>query len=241
MSLSGASTGIVGLVRDRADDRAVGVEQLHDRVGFGELLATGLLVAGTPSVVVVSGPGARSGNPAMCGSCGALRQELVGLRPQLLLGADVRGVHEPTTTTANVVATTSSSRTRRLMAVRDGVTDAPDRVDEARRAVGLGLAPQVPDVDVERLRRGLEVVAPDALVDRLARDDDPRVEHQQLEQVELGLGELELASGPPRLAALRVEHEVGDGQAVSPSVMLLRRRRARTRANSSSSANGFTR
>ena len=147
----------------------------------------------------------------MPGSLCALHQEAIGLGTQLLRVLTCAAYTHPTTTTANVVATTSSSRTRRLMA-SDRVPDAADRVDESGRAVDLGLAAQVPDVDVERLRRRLEVVAPDAFVDGVAGDDDARVEHQQLEQIELGLGQLELAPGAPRLAPFRVEHEIGDGQ-----------------------------
>src|SRR4051812_23493584 len=106
------------------------------------------------------------------------------------------------TTSANVTATTSVSRSLKLMKLRppalhharngsstgrasgsapgrscrpQGVADAAHRPDEPRFTVGLGLAAQVPDVDVERLRRRLEVVSPDALVDRVARHHDVRV------------------------------------------------------------------
>ena len=74
-------------------------------------------------------------------------------------------------------------------------------MDEARFARLLGLATQVADVHVERLRRRLEVEAPDALVDLFAREHDAGVEEQELEQIELGLGELESAIAAPRLAA----------------------------------------
>ena len=57
--------------------------------------------------------------------------------------------------------------------------------------LGFGLAAQVADVDVERARAGLEVEAPDPVVDRVAPEHDAGVQHEQLEQVELGLGELE--------------------------------------------------
>src|SRR4051794_24300244 len=124
------------------------------------------------------------------------------------------------TTSANVTATTKVSRRRRLMRLRppalhhgrncrptvrasgsapgcscrsQRVADAAYRPDEARLTIGLGLAAQVPDVHVERLRRRLEVETPDALVDRVARHHDVRVGEQQLEQIELGLGQAELA------------------------------------------------
>src|SRR6476620_1395412 len=112
------------------------------------------------------------------------------------------------TTSAKVTATTSVNRRRRLMSTvacptastgSQRVADAAHGANEAGLAVGFGLAAQVPDVDVERLRRRLEVVPPDALVDRVARDDDVGVREQQLEQVEFGLRQLELAVAPPRL------------------------------------------
>src|SRR5262245_57585330 len=80
-----------------------------------------------------------------------------------------------------------------------GVPDSAHGVDQAGLARLLRLAAQVADVHVERLRGRLEVEAPDALVDLVAREHDARVVEQQLEQVELGLRELELAVAAPGL------------------------------------------
>ena len=50
------------------------------------------------------------------------------------------------------------------------VPDPAHGLDQTRPAAGLGLAPQVADVHVERIRREAEVVAPDALEDDRARE-----------------------------------------------------------------------
>ena len=80
------------------------------------------------------------------------------------------------------------------------VADAAHRVQQPRLAAGLRLAPQVADVDAERVRRRAEVVAPHALEDLRARQHLARVLEEQLEQVELGARELDRAArrGGPR-------------------------------------------
>ena len=82
----------------------------------------------------------------------------------------------------------------------------------ARLAAGLGLAPQVADVDAERVRPGAEVVAPDALEDLRAREHLARVLHEQGEQVELGAREVDPAAAAAHLVGDRVEHEVAEPQ-----------------------------
>ena len=129
-----------------------------------------------------------------------------------MLRADVRGVRAADHDHRHVTATTTVRRVAQAHDRSGRVPDAPHRVDEARLARLLGLAAQVADVHVERLRRRLEVVAPDALVDLFAREHDAGVEEQELEQVELGLGELELTVAAPRLAARGIEREVADAQ-----------------------------
>ena len=56
----------------------------------------------------------------------------------------------------------------------------------------------------------------------------PALQHQQLEQVELGLGELERALAAVGGAAQRVEGEVGDAQQLlgAPDTLVRRSRRA---------------
>src|SRR5262245_28208993 len=65
----------------------------------------------------------------------------------------------------------------------EDVADAADGVEEAGLVCLLGLAAEVAHVDVEGLGAGLEVVAPDAVVDDAALEDDVHVDHEQLEEV----------------------------------------------------------
>src|SRR5262249_30770649 len=98
-----------------------------------------------------------------------------------------------TTTTATASPAASARRARKLSppsiwftsAPPERVPDAAHRLDQPRLAVRLGLAAEVADVDVERVRRQAEVVAPDALEDERASQDLARVPQEQLEQVEL--------------------------------------------------------
>src|SRR6516165_5213103 len=66
-----------------------------------------------------------------------------------------------TTASATATAEESAMRARKLIVrrsrVAQGVADAADRVDQARSAAVLGLAPQVADVDVQGVRRRPEV------------------------------------------------------------------------------------
>src|ERR1700694_5301340 len=78
---------------------------------------------------------------------------------------------------------------RRGLRAKD-VARSPDRVQQARLALGLELAPQVRDEHLDRVRGGERVIAPHLVEQPLARDHDPLVSHQVLEQLELSLGEL---------------------------------------------------
>ena len=104
------------------------------------------------------------------------------------------------------------------------VADAAYRLDQPRLAVRLGLPAQVADVDVERVRGRPEVVAPDTLEDQRALEHLPRVAQEQLEQVELGAGQLDLARrrGGPR--ACRGRASGRRTRAPSPSSSASRRR-----------------
>src|SRR6187549_944026 len=106
-------------------------------------------------------------------------------------------------------------RARKLTsAFAQRVSDAAYRVDEPRRSVLLGLATQVSDVDVERVRAGTEVVPPDALEDDGAREDLPRVPEEELEQRELGPREIDRTLATADLARAEVELEVREAQHV---------------------------
>ena len=219
---------------------AVGGDELRDRGGLEEVDARAQTSskpgrAGTGPTAVARAQRSGAGDVARLAE-----QRLVEARPQPVLGVEVRGRRPDD----------RDQRGDRGHAQRDAPLEAhvrttyptpAHRVHEARLTLGLGLAAQVADVHVERARTGLEVEAPDVLVDLLARQDDAGVLHQQRQQVELGLGEVDVAirRGAPRAAAGR-----GGG----------RRRRARARrpragagagargrrARSSSSENGLT-
>src|SRR5215218_11316617 len=76
----------------------------------------------------------------------------------------------------------------------EDVARAADRVEEPRLATGLQLSSQVRDEHLDRVRRGERVVAPHLVEQPLARDHDPLVAHQVLEQLELALRQLDLAT-----------------------------------------------
>src|SRR5919112_1815034 len=72
---------------------------------------------------------------------------------------------------------------RRLYA--EDVARAADRVKEARLATGLELSSQVGHEDLDGVRDGERVVAPDLVEQALTGDDEPLVAHEVLEQLEL--------------------------------------------------------
>jgi hypothetical protein len=85
-------------------------------------------------------------------------------------------------------------------------------VQQPRLPARLRLAAQVADVDLQRVRRRAEVVAPDAIEDLLAGEHLPRVLQEQLEQEELGAGELDRPPVAGDLVRVRVELEVAEAQ-----------------------------
>src|SRR3954452_12105302 len=106
-------------------------------------------------------------------------------------------------------AETIASRHR--MGMRSSTQDVPraaDRVQQARLAAGLELAPQVRHEHLDRVRRRERVVAPDLLEETLARHDDALVAHEVLEQLELALGELDVAVGAAHLVRVGVQRQV---------------------------------
>jgi len=78
--------------------------------------------------------------------------------------------------------------------------------------VGEGNAAQVADVDGQGVGGGAEVVAPDALEDRPALEHLARVAQEQLEQEELGLGQVDRPVAAADVARHGVEHEVGEAE-----------------------------
>ena len=154
-------------------DVALRVEDLRDRVGVGE---RGTAAAGRRSSSASLSPSL--GELAGCGVCvnraeRCSRNASVSER-SCRLALTCAAYTQPTTTSANVTATTSVQPEAQAHARAQRVADAANGADQPGLAVGFGLAPEVPDVDVERLRRRLELVAPDPLVDRVAGHDDVR-------------------------------------------------------------------
>src|SRR3954471_18929570 len=92
------------------------------------------------------------------------------------------------------------------------VPRAADRVQQSRLAAPLELAAQVGDEHLDRVRLRERVVAPDLVEQALARDDDPLVAHEVLEQLELALGQLDLALAAAHLVGVGVELEVAGHQ-----------------------------
>src|SRR3954464_9032745 len=111
--------------------------------------------------------------------------------------------------TADVSA--SRHRTGRRSSTQH-VPRAADRVQQPRLTARLELAPEVRDEDLDGVRRRERVVAPDLLEEALARDDDPLVAHQVLEQLELALRELDRAVAARDLVGIGVQRQVGDDE-----------------------------
>src|SRR3954468_1082067 len=130
-----------------------------------------------------------------------------------------RWVSSPTATAkvhriANVSPAEVIAR-RQRMGRRSSTQDIPraaDRVQQSRLAAGLELAPQVGDEDLDGFRLRERVVAPDLVEQPLARDDDALVAHQVFEQLELALGELDVALAAAHLVGVGVELQVARGQ-----------------------------
>ena len=127
-------------------------------------------------------------------------------------------------------------------AVAQHVAHAAHGVQQPRLARRLGLAPQVAHVDLQRVGGRPEVIAPDAVEDLPAGEHLAWVVQEQLEQQELGAGQLHQPLAAAHLVRLRIELEVVEAQRPRASPLHPdRRSSARTLASSSSSANGLKR
>src|SRR4051794_27267799 len=104
---------------------------------------------------------------------------------------------------------------RRLYA--EDVARAADRMEEPGFATGFELSAQVRDEHLDRVRDGEGVVAPDLVQQPLARDDQPLVAHQVLEQFELALGEVDGALAARDLVRVGVQGQVADPQGRHPA------------------------
>src|SRR3954447_8824367 len=99
---------------------------------------------------------------------------------------------------------------RRLYA--EDVARAADRMEEPRLATGFQLPSQVGDEDLDRVGDRERVIAPDLVEQLLARDHQPLVAHEVLEQLELALRELDAALAAEHLVGVGVEQQVADAQ-----------------------------
>src|SRR4051812_49632023 len=97
------------------------------------------------------------------------------------------------------------------------VARAADRMEEARLSTGFELPSQVGDEDLDRVRDRERVVAPDLVEQLLARDHEPLVAHQVLEQLELALREVDRPVRACDFVGVRVEREVADAQRGHPA------------------------
>src|SRR3982751_2177353 len=88
------------------------------------------------------------------------------------------------------------------------VARAADRMEESRFPTGFELPSQVGDEDLDRVGDRERVIAPDLVEQLLARDHEPLVAHQVLEQLELALGELDRAVAAEDLPGVRVQPQV---------------------------------
>src|SRR3954451_2604152 len=92
------------------------------------------------------------------------------------------------------------------------VACAADRMEESRFPTGFELPSQIRDEHLDRVGDRERVVAPDLVEQLLARDHEPLVAHQVLEQLELALREVDRALAARDLVGVGVECEVAHAQ-----------------------------
>src|ERR1700733_4836018 len=73
------------------------------------------------------------------------------------------------------------------------VARAADRMEESRLPTGFQLSPEIRNEDFNRVGDRERVIAPHLVEQLLARDHQPLVAHEVLQQLELALRELDLA------------------------------------------------
>src|SRR5215218_4870340 len=120
--------------------------------------------------------------------------------------------------TPTIVAKPPASRQRigrRLYA--EDVARAADRMEEPGFATGFELSAEVRDEDLDRVRDGEGVVAPDLVEQPLPRDDEALVAHQVLEQLELALREVDRALAARDLVGVGVQGQVRHPQRRHPA------------------------
>src|SRR3954451_11659833 len=104
---------------------------------------------------------------------------------------------------------------RRLYA--EGVARAADRMEEPGVTTGFEVSGEVRDEALDRVRDREGVVAPGLVEQPLARDHEPLVAHQVLEQLELALGEVDGALAARDLVRIGVQRQVRHPQRRHPA------------------------
>ena len=84
---------------------------------------------------------------------------------------------------------------RAVIGFVEGIAGAADGADRIRLAGGVEGLAQAADMDVDGALVDVDVAAPDAVEELLAREDPPGLSHQELEQLELGRAEMQLRAG----------------------------------------------
>src|ERR671923_2083857 len=111
----------------------------------------------------------------------------------------------------------------------EDVACAADRMKEPWLATGFQLPPEIGHEHLDGVRDRERVVAPDLVEQLLARDHQPLVAHQVLEQLELALREVDLPVPTCDLVGVRVEREVADAQGGHPARRAPAQQRAHAR------------
>ena len=97
-------------------------------------------------------------------------------------------------------------------------------MDQSRLVGGLGLAPQVTDVDLQRIGGSGEVEAPHLVEQPAALEDSPRVSQERFQEGELGPGQVDRPRSAQHLARLSVQDQIGELQTARRGVGRIRDR-----------------
>src|SRR5918993_3062507 len=100
---------------------------------------------------------------------------------------------------------------KRLVEGVAGASKGADRVGAARSADRLA---QAPDMHVDGALVDIDVAAPHAVEELLAREDAAGALHQELQELELGRAEMELLAGAAHAVGLPVELDIAGGEEV---------------------------
>ena len=106
--------------------------------------------------------------------------------------------------------------------------------------IGLELAPEPRDLGVDRAIRAADAAA---LAELLAADREPRLLGQDLQQRQLGVGQMDALLAAPQLLAGAIERERAEAQRLVAAARrgATRRRIVAIRSSSSRGSNGLTR